>query len=238
MRLPSPSMLVSVAALVIATGGTSYAVATIGSDDIRDGSILPRDIKDDRLKTNDIADGGLFARDFAAGQLPRGPRGDIGPRGPAGPEGAPGTGRWVLINAAGQIEAQSGGFTLVAAYPVLPNTAPAPGDNTLRANGNVYIDAGEDLTDNAIVATIALQNRVDQNGDTITGGRAPGADANPEFSGEISVSQCNVPNLTAISTNCAPTGAQNPAAFVVSPRNSDGSVTTDNTRKRFYVIIS
>lgn len=225
MRLPSPSLLLSVAALVIATGGTSYAVATIGSDDIRNGSILPQDIKDNRLKSNDIADGGLRARDFAEGELPRGPQGE------------PGAGRWVLVNAAGEIEAQSGGFTVVAAYPVLPNTA-ASGDNSLRANGNVYIDAGEDLSDSAIVASIALQNRVDQNADAITTGRAAGPDANPEFSGEISVSQCNVPNLTAISTNCAPTGAQNPDAFVVSPRNSDGSVTTDDTRKRFYVVIS
>ena len=229
MRLPSPSMFVSVAALVVAASGTSYAVATIGSADIRNGSVLPQDIKDNRLKSNDILDGGLLARDFAKGQLPQ------------GPAGADGSGRWVLINAAGQIEAQSGGFTLVAGYPTLPNTAVAPADNSLRANGNVYINAGEDLADNAIVASIVLQNTVDQNGDAITTGRAPGSDANPEFSGEISVSRCNVGAPTTPPsgpTNCAPAGAQNASSFVVSPRLSDGGVTTDTNRKAFYVIVS
>lgn len=241
MRLPSPSMFVSIAALVVAASGTSYAVATIGSEDIRNGSILPADIKDNQLRSNDIADGGLLARDFREGQLPQGAQGAEGPQGPAGPAGADGTGRWVLINAAGQIEAQSGGFTLVAGYPTLPNTAvpPAP-DNSLRANGNVYINAGEDLGDNAIVASIILQNTVDQDGGGMAG-RTTGADANAEFSGEIAVSRCNTGAPTTPPsgrTNCAPSGAQNAQSFVVSPRLSDGSVTTDANRKAFYVIIA
>ena len=235
MRLPSPSMFVSIAALVVAASGTSYAVATIGSEDIRNGSILPQDIKDGRLKTNDIADGGLLARDFGEGQLPQGAQGPEGPQGPAG------TGRWVLINAAGQIEAQSGGFTLVAGYPTLPNTAVAPApDNSLRANGNVYINAGEDLGDNAIVASIILQNTIDQDGGGMAG-RTTGPDANAEFSGEIAVSRCNTGAPTTPPsgrTNCAPGGAQNAQSFVVSPRLSDGSVTTDANRKAFYVIIA
>ncbi len=141
--------------------------------------------------------------------------------------------RWALVNAAGQIEAQSGGFSVVAGYPVLPNTAvdPAP-DNSLRANGNVYINANEPLANNAITATVVLQNTTDQNGDSITSGRAPGSDANPEFSGEIAVSQCGTP-ITA----CAPPGAAVPNVFVVSPRLSDGGFTTDNNRKRFFVVI-
>lgn len=223
MRLPSPSMLVSVAALVIATGGTSYAVATIGSADIRNGSILPRDIKDDRLKTNDIADGGLFARDFAEGQLPAG---EAGPTGPAGPQGEPGIGRWALVNAAGQIEAQSGGFTVASAYD--QPGAPA------GAVGNVYINANEDLSDNGIVVSIALQNQVDQNGDTFKTGRVDAADANPEFSGEITATMCGITGVVG----CAPTGTNTTSHFVVSPRLSDGRFTVADNRKRFYVIIT
>ena len=141
----------------------------------------------------------------------------------------------MLINAAGEIEAQSGGFTVAAAYPTLANTAvpPAP-DNSLRANGNVYINANEDLSNNGIVATIALQNATDQNADGVMNGRASGADANPEFSGEITTTLCG---LTGIVT-CAPTGTNTTSHFVVSPRNSDGSVTADGTHKRFYVIIT
>lgn len=214
MRLPSPSLLVSVAALVIATGGTSYAVATIGSDDIRNGSILPQDIKDGRLKTNDIADGGLLARDFADGQLPQGAQGE------------PGIGRWALVNAAGQIEASSGGFTVASAYD--QPGAPA------GAVGNVYINANEDLSNNGIVVSIALQNQVDQNADTFKTGRVDAADANPEFSGEITATMCGITGVVG----CAPTGTNTTSHFVVSPRLSDGRFTVADNRKRFYVIIT
>jgi len=135
--------------------------------------------------------------------------------------------RWFLVNSAGAIEAQSGGFSITACYPAAP----------AAANGNCYVNAGEDVTDNGISATIALQNTTDQNGDAVTNGRAAGADANPEFSGEITASRCFTPGAGAI-VNCAPAGTNNPNHVVVSPRNSDGSFTTDATRKRFYVTIT
>ncbi|MCX6399808.1 MAG: hypothetical protein NTX33_07755 [Propionibacteriales bacterium] len=153
--------------------------------------------------------------------------------GNSGENGRPGQERWLLINANGQIEAQSGGFTVAAAYPTLANTA-ATGDNSLRAAGNVYINSGEDLSNNGIVATIGLQNQLDQNADGITNGRAALPDANPEFSGEISASVCGVAGVVA----CAPLGTNNTDHFVVSPRNSDGTVTQPGARKRFYVVIS
>lgn len=248
VRKPTPSLVVAVGALVVALGGTSYAVTQVGSPEIRDGSVRSVDVRNDTLRSGDIKNGTLRRSDFAAGVLEqgdRGPRGATGPRGTAGPQGEqgpqgpqgeqgpPGVDRWVLVNAAGEIEAQSGGFTVAAAYATLANTA-STGDNSLRAAGNVYIDAGEDLTDNAIVTTIALQNQVDQNGDGITNGRATDADANPEFSGEISASRCGIAMVVA----CAPAGTNNANHFVVSPRNSDGTVTTADTRKRFYVVIS
>ncbi len=121
-----------------------------------------------------------------------------------------GASRWVLINATGEIEAQSGGFEVEAAHPVLDNTAlPGAPDNSLRANGNVYIDAHEDLTNNGIVSTIALQNSVDQNGDGNMNGRG---DNDFEFSGEISTSICGLPG-----TACAPQGTNTTDYFVVSP---------------------
>ncbi len=220
-RLPSPALTVSVMALIVALGGTSYAAGMIGSADIKDDSVRSVDVRDDTLRKKDLR--------FD----PTGQQGPVGPPGPVGPQG-PAGGRWVLINAAGQIEAQSGGFSVTAAYPTLANTAPE-GDpsNALRANGNVYIDAGEELTDNGIVTTIALQNTVDQDGNANTNGRAPGGDANAEFSGEITTSICGLAG-----TACAPPGTGNTDHFVVSPRLSDGSFTTDGNRKRFYVIIT
>jgi len=229
LRRPSPSMAVSVMALVVASTGTSYAAGLIGSDDIRNGSIQSQDIKDRTIKgrdikndvigSNKIRNGSLKSRDFKEGQLP------------AGAQGPAGVGRWALVDASGAIVAQSGGFSVTAAYPTL---APMGADTAgLRANGNVYVNAGENLTNNGVLAVVALQNTVDQNGDTVTNGRAPGADANPEFAGEISAAMCQ-PGVV----NCAPPGTGNTNHLVVSPRNSDGTVTTDGTRKRFYVVVT
>ncbi|HSF37645.1 MAG TPA: hypothetical protein VLA70_16090 [Nocardioides sp.] len=224
VRRPSPSMAVSVMALVVASTGTSYAAGLIGSDDIRNDSIQSKDVKDRTLKgrdiktdvigSNKIRNGSLKARDFEAGQLPAGA---------AGPQGPAGVGRWALVDTTGAIIAQSGGFSVTAGYPAAP----------AAANGNVYINAGENLSNNGVIATIALQNTVDQNGDMIMNGRAPGADANPEFSGEAAAAMCQ-PGVV----NCAPAGTNNTNHLVVSPRNSDGSVTADGTRKRFYVVVT
>ncbi|MDR7253231.1 hypothetical protein J2X46_002216 [Nocardioides sp. BE266] len=229
LRRPSPSMAVSVMALVVASTGTSYATGLIGSKDVQNNSIQSQDIKNKTIQGKDVKtgtlgakqvkDGSLRARDFKAGQLP------------AGPQGPAGVGRWALVDATGAIIAQSGGFTVTAAYPTL---APSGTDVTgLRANGNVYINAGENLTNNGVLAVVALQNTVDQNSDTITNGRAAGADSNPEFSGEITAAMCQ-PGVV----NCAPPGTGNTNHLVVSPRNSDGSFTTDGTRKRFYVVVT
>ena len=75
----------------------------------------------------------------------------------------------MLVNAAGQIEAQSGGFSVTAGYPTLAATGTDP--LGLRANGNVYINANEPLGNNGIYAVVALQNTVDLNGDGVTNGR-------------------------------------------------------------------
>ena len=203
LRLPSPAMLVALTALTFALGGTAYATVVISGKDVRNGSLTGADVRSNSLTGSDVR--GLTARDFRQGQLPQ-------------------ESRWVLVDAAGQIEAQSGGFRVVSGY----------GANPPGAAGNVYIDAGENLTDNGIVATVALQNAADHNGDGVMNGRAPGADANPEFAGEISASRCAIQNAVT----CAPPGANVPSAFVVSPRNSDGSVPPDNARKRFYAVIT
>lgn len=238
LRLPSPSMAVSLVALSVALGGTSYAaVAITGKDvrnssltgtDVRNSSLTGADVRNSALTGADIKNRSLSASDFRAGQLPRGATGPAGATGPQGPKGDPGAAaprtRWVLVNAAGQIEAQSGGFTVQSGYV----------GNPAGAAGNVYIDAGEDLSDNGIVATMALQNAVDQDGDGVMNGRAPGADANPEFAGEISATRCAIPGVVT----CAPAGTNVPTSFVVSPRNSDGTVTADGARKRFYVAIT
>jgi hypothetical protein len=50
VRTPSPAMVVACVALFVSLGGVSYAVATIGSGDIINGSIRNRDFKDGTLR--------------------------------------------------------------------------------------------------------------------------------------------------------------------------------------------
>lgn len=240
-KRPSAPLIISTAALVVALGGTSYAAATIGNSDIQNGAVSSLKIKNGTIDRVDLA---ASAR-IAGPRGPQGPAGSNGEDGATGPEGPAGVGRWALVGRDGTILDQSGGFTLVAGYPVLADTDADPAiDNSLRANGNVYINANEDLSDNAIVATVVLQNTVNQDANAGNAGRNPGADANPEFSGEISVSRCSFPDNAGvpIPTNCAPAGAQNATSFVVSPRLSDGGVTTGDAatgnRKAFYVVIT
>jgi hypothetical protein len=213
-------VLASLAVVIAASGGTAYAATKIGSADITDNSIRGVDIRTGEVRSSDVKDGSLRARDLAPGTLQAGPKGATGEQGPAG------VGRWLLVDGAGAIVAQSGGFTVASAYD-------APGAPA-GAVGNVYINANEDLSDNGITSTIALQNQTDQNADTITNGRSLNPDANPEFSGEITSTMCAISGVVA----CAPTGTNTRSHFVVSPRLSDGQVTTSPNRKRFYVTIS
>lgn len=262
MRLPSPSMAVSLTALVVALGGTSYAATkisanSVGSAQIKSNAVGASEIKSGAVGSSEVKNGSLRAADFGAGSLPAGAQGPQGPQGPQGIKGDQGAKgdqgdantRWVLVNRAGTIEAQSGGFRMANAYP-----AGGAGE------ANVYLDSGDtDLSDNGIVASIALENQYSLKGATpppgatLNNGRNGGPDVNPEFSGEITATKCAIATVVA----CAPvdlvanggTGVSTNTNryFVVSPRNSDGSFTVnddpvvagdDSTHKRFYVVIT
>ncbi len=110
--------------------------------------------------------------------------------------------RWLLVNERGEIGDQSGGFRILDAY---------------QTNQNVYIDAGEDLTNNGLDATIAIRNIEGNN-----------------VNGEIAVSRCQIGGVV----ECAPSSAKNSQAFVVAPRNSDATVPAAGAPKRVYVTIT
>jgi hypothetical protein len=82
---PSPSMLVAFAALMVALGGTSYAIAQLPAN-----SVGSKQLKKNAVTTAKVKNRSLLATDFKSGQLPAGPRGAQGPVGPAGPAGAAG----------------------------------------------------------------------------------------------------------------------------------------------------
>lgn len=118
--------------------------------------------------------------------------------------------RWALIDENGAIVAQSGGMTVVTAYP--------GGD--VGGNQNVYINTGVDATKRGLDASIAIQNT---NQDGVAS----------NFGGEISIGACGFDTIA-----CAPADTENANTIVVSPRDNGGAITAEGARKRFYVKIS
>jgi hypothetical protein len=90
---PRPSDILSVAAVFIALGGTSYAAFSLPR-----ASVGHRELKPDAVSSTRIADRSIKKRDLARDVLagrggrpgPAGPKGDRGPQGPPGPKGDPG----------------------------------------------------------------------------------------------------------------------------------------------------
>src|SRR3954452_5183757 len=94
LRRPSPALVVSVIALVVALGGTSYAAIVLPAN-----SVGTKQIKKNAVTGAKVKNGSLLSADFRAGQLPAGAtgatgatglKGDKGTAGAAGPAGSPG----------------------------------------------------------------------------------------------------------------------------------------------------
>src|SRR3954453_5809979 len=88
-RRPSPALVVSVIALSVALGGTSYAAIVLPAN-----SVGGKQIKKNAVTTAKVKNGSLRLADFGAGQLPAGAAGATGPAGgtgAAGPKGDKGT---------------------------------------------------------------------------------------------------------------------------------------------------
>ncbi len=197
----TPATVIATIALVAAVGGTSYAASKIDTEDIANNAITARQVENDSLKGKDFKAGGLKGSDLADGK--------IGLKKLSDDAVAALQPRWLLLDEAGQIEEQSGGFTVLDAYVT---------------NNNVYIDAGETLEGHGLTATIAIQNKL--NLDAMAG-------ADPSFNGQVSIARCQTAAF-----ECAPANSKVANAFVVSPRQDDGTATGPGSRERVYVQIT
>jgi hypothetical protein len=73
-RLPTPSMAVAVTALVVALGGTSYAVVkpspkSVGAKELKNNAVTSAHIKSSAVASSDVKDGTLTGRDIAESSL-------------------------------------------------------------------------------------------------------------------------------------------------------------------------
>jgi hypothetical protein len=80
---PSPALVLSLVALFVALGGTSYAAFALPKNSVGSAQIINRSVR-----TADLSRAAV-----AALRGDRGPGGAAGPQGPAGPQGAAGTAR-------------------------------------------------------------------------------------------------------------------------------------------------
>jgi hypothetical protein len=82
---PSFASVVSIMALFVALGGTSYAAAKLPKN-----SVGSSQIKTNGVGSSDVKNGSLRGIDFRTGELPAGPQGQQGPKGEKGDPGTPG----------------------------------------------------------------------------------------------------------------------------------------------------
>ena len=150
--------VMSMTAVMIALGGTSYAATlarnSVGSAQIKAKAVKNSDLGDSAVTSGKVRNGSLGLQDFAAGQIPAGPRGLTGATGPAGatgPTGAPGaTGAQGIQGTAGTIGAVTArSFTATAdmtANQKLSYTASCPAGQQALGGGGRGDDQNSELT--------------------------------------------------------------------------------------------
>jgi hypothetical protein len=138
---PSPALVISILALLVATAGTGYAALKLPRN-----SVGSKQIKKNAVNSSKVADRSLRARDFRAGALPTGPQGPKGDQGSPGEQGLQGAKgdpgpaiRWALFNADGAIAVQSGGISLTS----------KPG------TGDYVLDMGTQVPGHALLVSVS-----------------------------------------------------------------------------------
>lgn len=136
MKLPSPAMAVSLAALVVAVGGTAVGATYVSSDGApaKAPAAASADASKDsdqvrKIKFNQLAPGvrRLIVRGARAARIP-GPPGAAGAAGPAGPAG-PNNLLWAVVNSGGQLVRSNGAVAVT--------TQIVPGDYIVTFNRNI-----------------------------------------------------------------------------------------------------
>ena len=216
--IPSPALAVACVALFVSLGGVSYAVATgsIDSREIKNNTVRAKDLRSGSVTASEIRRRSLDGTDIkierVGGNAVKEQVLEVSKlrKVPSAVAADNGT-RWALVNESGAIEAQSGGFTVVSCYNI---------------NANCYLNAGSDVRDNGLVASISVNN----------------TDASPVLAGETGVAACG-----ATTVNCAPPGTEDNNVLVVAPRESDGTAfgagvatapVAAADAARFYVVVS
>ena len=76
---PSPAMVVACIALLVALGGTSYAIQalpnnSVGTKQLKNNAVTSKKIKNGAVNSNKVKNGSLLSKDFKAGRISGRPR--------------------------------------------------------------------------------------------------------------------------------------------------------------------
>ena len=208
MRKPTPSLAISVAALVVALGGTGYAAATIDGGDIK----------------NQHPD--------RQGCQERQPEGQ-GPQGRRDPE-IPTATRWVLVNAAGARSRPSPAASR-SRRPTASARLPASRCRPARSATSTSTPTSPSTTTPSSRPS-RCRTMVEQSGRPARSPTARRPSPTPTRSSPGRSRRPAAPSPA--SSAARPTTTNDANHFVVSPRLSDGSSTDATNRKRFYIIIT
>ena len=85
-RRPQPALVISLVALFVALGGTSYAAVAITGKNVKNGSLSGTDIRNGSVRGVDVRDGSLTAGDLTQETIAS-LRGATGPQGATGATG-------------------------------------------------------------------------------------------------------------------------------------------------------
>jgi hypothetical protein len=227
--------VVSMIALFVALGGSSYAAVTITGKQIKDSTITTKDVKN----------GSLLKVDFKAGQLPRGATGATGatglqggaghdgatgPAGTAGAAGTPGTPGTNGTNGTDGTDGHDGARGPSDGY-VSPNVGPAndsnsasvtvpAGDYVASASGQVLYsrsDSTYPVSDAEVLCSLASAGDAAHNTGSFATAPSHGYSSGTDRGGLATVSQYSAFHLTSAGTityTCsnATSGTKDPSA--------------------------
>ena len=177
---PSPALVISIIALIVAMGGTAYAGFSlprnsVGSKQLKKNAVTNKKISNRAVTDSKIATGTITGDKIKLSTLGTVPSANTANTATAAnhattADNATTAGnattvggkpiRWVLVNATGSIVSQSGGFS-IADHPTA---------------GEYIMAAGSTVTGHAIVASDAFASDTSKRGVTVAGPCGTGAD--------------------------------------------------------------
>ncbi len=142
----TPSLIISLIALFLATSTASYAALKLPKN-----SVGTKQIKKSAVTSKKVKNRSLLAKDFKKGQLPSGAQGATGPQGPQGPEGPRGPSHAYRADRPSDLLPLTATFQPVVTTEILP-----AGSYVLMSRANIL--AGGSSTVLCSIANDAAQN--------------------------------------------------------------------------------